>query len=134
MPDGMDEKAALVRDALAEAPKANPMRCEHCGIQFADKQPGSLCPKCYREVTKAEMYLDQIAEAKRDFDQWPEWMKPEWMKGAAVPPKAEPIELSDEEILALWQPPLEGAVQRPILGQNKILAFARAVLAHGRKR
>ena len=60
------------------------------------------------------------------------------------PPKAEavvnqqmttePVELSDEEILALWQPPLEGAVQRPILGKNKILAFARAVLAHGRKR
>lgn len=42
--------------------------------------------------------------------------------------------MTDEEILALWQPPLEGAVQRPILGKNKILAFARAVLAHGRKR
>lgn len=41
-----------------------------------------------------------------------------------------PSPLTDEEILEIWSPSLDGSVQRPILGKNKILAFARAVLAY----
>jgi hypothetical protein len=43
-----------------------------------------------------------------------------------------PSPLTDEEILELWSPSLGGAVQRPILGRAKILAFARALLAAAR--
>lgn len=36
--------------------------------------------------------------------------------------------MTDDDILYLWSPPLPGAaVQRPILGRNKIIAFGRAV-------
>lgn len=34
--------------------------------------------------------------------------------------------MSDDEILELWSPAFAGA-RRPILGRNKILAFARSV-------
>lgn len=49
--------------------------------------------------------------------------------GAALAHPPEGQSLSDEQILALWSPPLDSAVQRPILGKNKILAFARALLS-----
>lgn len=52
-----------------------------------------------------------------------------WEAAAALAHPPEGQSLSDEQILALWSPPLDGAVQRPILGKNKILAFARALLS-----
>ena len=55
-----------LRDALAEADRANPMRCDPCGIVFVDKQPGSMCPRCYREVTKAEA---EKAEPELSFEE-----------------------------------------------------------------
>lgn len=118
--DPYEEIAANYRKALAEAeaPKAEPVDEPFC--YYA---PDGTFRKHMRPTR---------------FSEWP-WSEKDYVPLYKHPParEAEPVEsaeseLSDEEILALWQPPLEGAVQRPILGKNKILAFARAVLAHGR--
>lgn len=37
--------------------------------------------------------------------------------------------MTDKQILDLWSPRLDSEVQRPILGKNKIIAFARACMA-----
>lgn len=93
--------ADALRAALAEAPKAEP---------------------------ETGTYLDQIAEAKRDMEQWPGWMKDAATIGAAAPPKTEPVALSDEAIIAIRDEHL------PAQGEPlDCVAFARAVLAHGRK-
>jgi hypothetical protein len=33
---------------------AHPMRCGKCGVEFSDRQPGTLCPKCYIELEASQ--------------------------------------------------------------------------------
>ena len=48
----------------------------------------------------------------------------------ATPPAAQRQPLTEDEVLRLWA----GDVSRPVLGKNKVLAFARAIeAAHGIK-
>lgn len=46
-----------------------------------------------------------------------------------APPPADRAALSDDEIIEMWSPHPGGSIRRPILGRNKIIAFARAVIA-----
>lgn len=35
-------------------PTLNPMRCDHCRVTYDDRQPGSLCRICDREIAAAQ--------------------------------------------------------------------------------
>jgi hypothetical protein len=50
--------------ARAAPAQGNVMRCDFCNVNFADRQPGSLCPKCYRELS-----LVRAAPTQPEIDQ-----------------------------------------------------------------
>lgn len=39
----------------------NPMRCDYCGITWDDKQPGSVCSSCLRELNPAQPSAEPVA-------------------------------------------------------------------------
>jgi hypothetical protein len=41
---------------------AHPMRCGKCGVEFSDRQPGTLCPKCYIELEASKQAQEPVAE------------------------------------------------------------------------
>lgn len=143
-----------LRDALVEDtrictchPDDNPPK--PCPRKFALSQ----CREA-AEAEKAEPVAKNIAaqvpQWKEDGDRLEEAVRKVLNPPAALPESAElsdedaaivkawdrftaelenPSPLTDEEILEMWSPSLDGSVRRPILGKNKIIAFARAVLA-----
>jgi len=52
---------ALAAD-LAASQRANPMRCGKCGVVFADRQPGSLCPLCFRELEASQPAQETVGD------------------------------------------------------------------------
>jgi hypothetical protein len=49
--DECDYPPKVHRVARAAPAQANAMRCDFCNVNFADRQPGSVCPRCYRELS-----------------------------------------------------------------------------------
>jgi hypothetical protein len=176
MPDGMDEKAALVREALAEAAKSEVCNYPDCkcpidkgevcaaGKAKADRRkpctchdtsrgPGRPCAvksgnalgelwRCVEEseapkaepVTLPRVYgVGRDAEYPRallvDFDRVPTDDELRALHELVrSPPAPQPVELSDAEIIAIRDEHL------PAQGEPfDCIAFARAVLAQGRK-
>lgn len=129
--DALDADVRTIRTAIegisAALAEADPMQCEHCGIQFPDKQPGSLCPKCHREVTRAEAekaepvawYLpfddgyDSLFRDHRTVMKYAAGDWSEWIPLYAHPPAALPES-------AAWTPV---TTRRPPWNERKVVCY-----------
>lgn len=126
--------------------------CEFCGGTGAGGGTHEFCDPCaglglkphnspkYRRAVEAREAIEREALARGIEPEGRESegprAKPKEPGPEGTRPEPPPVrEMTDDEILDLWQPHPGGEVRRPVLGKNKVLAFARAVLlAAGAKR
>ena len=122
------EAAGKALDALCDA--ASLMEHRHLNPKRQNRAIEALREALAEPVASAsETLVEQIAEAKRDMAQWPQWMQDAAHVSAAVahPPAALP-ELSDEEIISIRDDHL------PNQGESfDCVLFARAVLAAAKR-
>ena len=81
--------------ARAASQRANPMRCGKCGVKFADRQPGTLCPLCFRE-------LEASQPAQEPFG----WLEPETENFISNRQKLEMPEDAASYVVPLYAAPL----------------------------
>jgi hypothetical protein len=104
-----------LRTAIAEAEKQEPVAWKNAAIRLGEEL-SSVGPDGYYNMT-ASQWLD-----------WAMDQQPRGKNSLTPPPAAQRQPLTEEEVLNLWA----GDVSRPVLGKNKVLAFARAIeAAHG---
>jgi hypothetical protein len=111
----VDPAITALRTAIEQAEKQEPVAWRNAAIRLGEEL-SSVGPDGYYNMT-AEQWLDWALE-----------QQPRGKNSLTTPPAAQRQPLTDAEVLHLWA----GDTPRPVLGKNKVLAFARAIeAAHG---